>query len=258
MIGVCTSVPAYRVAAVELPLSVRLVASAERAIVVVPGDRRWAQTACAVLEDGAAAVVIADPDAVDIDECIRLQEAADGRPIVIDRPMLRADLVEVASAHISPPNYAAVDVAAVAGCRSAGIRDAAGWMRVLLGGPCEVLEVDRTGSAVLALLQRANGMVPGALTATTITGADEGPWIRAVAVAPTRVEVVIDEADAQASVDVATREGVLRAPRLFETHQRVSLRRAVHALSTAAQPVTDLADLRADDAVAEALRQERR
>ncbi|GEK87404.1 hypothetical protein [Microbacterium aerolatum] len=253
MIGVCTSIPAYRVAVAELPSSVKLVPNVADSITVVPGDRRWAQSARSAFEGGAAAVIVANPGFVDPDECLRLHDAAGRRPIVVDRPMLRADLVETASAHASSPSYAAVDVAAMAGRRSEAVRDAAGWIRVLLGGPCEVREAGRTGSAVLALLQCADDGAPGALTATTIEGADEGPWIRVLAVAATRIEVAIDEADAQMTVEVTTAEGVLRTPRPFETHERLSLRRALHALSAGGQPVTDLAELRADDAVAEGL-----
>lgn len=248
MIGVCSNMRAYRVATAELPLSARLVSRVEGAIVVVQGDHRWAQVAITAFDGGAAAVIISDPGSVDDDQCAGLQEAALGRPIIVDRPLLRADLAETASAHLPLPNYVAVDLAAAPGRRALATREAVGWMRVLAGGRCEVQSAYRTPSAGLVLVQRMDAAVSGVLTSTTLAGADEGAWIRAVAVAETRVEVVIDEADARASVDVATVDGVLRMARRFETSERLSLRRAIAAVSSS-DAVTDLADLRADASV---------
>lgn len=252
MIGVCTSIPSYRVAAAELPSSVRTVSRVDGAVAVLQGDRGWALAARTAMESGAVAVVIACPEVVDIDECSGLQEAAGERPIVIDRPMLRADLVNTASVHVASPSYAAVEVAAGAGRLSSAIRDAAGWVRVLLGGPCGPPVIGRTGSAAIALLQSADGGAPGALTVTTTAANGQGPWMRATAVASTRVEVVVDEADGRASIEVARADGILRLPRRFETPERLALRRAIEAVVSPAS-VTDLAELRADAVIAQAL-----
>ena len=253
MIGVCSNVPGYRIATAELPLRARLTSSAAGAMVAIQGDRRWVQAARAALASDAAGVIISDPGPFDVDDCAELEDSAAGRPIIVDRPLLRADVIESAVARMLP-SYVAVDVAAAAGRRARTAREAVGWMRVLTGGRCEVLSVDRTASAGLMLVQRTDAAVFGALTATTITGADEGAWIRALAVAETRVEVLVDEANARASVDVAAADGVLQLPRRFETHERLSLRRAIAALASS-DPVTDLADLRADAAAAGLLRE---
>lgn len=249
MIGVCASIGAYRIAAAELPLSTRLTAEVADAIVVIGGDRRWERSAHAAFDDGAAAVIVSDPSAVDDDECRRLEEVADGRPIIVDRPLLRTDLARTASVAGTPPHYVAVDLAVASARRALVIREAAGWMRVLVGGRYDVQRVDSTAFSRLALVQREDTTVTGVLTATTIDGADEGAWIRAVSVAETRVEVVIDEAGARKSVEIATADGVRRAAPNFEANERLTLRRALDAVATV-QTATDLAELRSDAAVA--------
>lgn len=251
MIGVSATVAGYRVAAAELPQSVRLVSHAADAIVVVPGSHRWLQTACAAFAADAAGVIVSDPGPFDERDVADLQDAAAGRPVIVDRPLLRADVIASVMAE-GAPSYATVEVATARRRRTAVVRDAAGWMRVLLGGRCDAVSADRTASAVLALLQSEGAGGPGTLTATTIAGTDEGAWIRAVAVAATRIEVVVDEADSRASVEVATEDGVRRAARRFESHERLSLRRAIEALASGDHS-TDLADLRADDVVAHAV-----
>lgn len=252
MIGVFSDVPGYDVAVAELPLSTGPTSRTEGAIVVVQGNRRWVQAARAALVADAAAVVVSDPEAFADDDCVELERVAAGRPIIVDRPLLRADVVASAVAQGVMAHYVSVDVAAAAGRRASVTREAIGWMRVLAGGTCEVQGFEKASSVCLALVQRVDAAIAGALTASTITGADEGAWIRAVAVADSRVEVLVDEADARATVEVVGVDGVLRLPRRFESHERQSLRRAMQAVASSSV-VTDLADLRADAVIAHQL-----
>jgi len=257
MIGVRADLPRYRIAVAELPLSASLASHAEGAIVVVAGSGRWVQAARAALAADAAAVIVSNPGAFMDDDCAELLRTAGDRPIIVDRPLLRADVVASAVAQDATAHYVTVEVAAAPGRRDAVMREAVGWMRVLAGGACEVRGVDWTSSARLGLVQRVDGVVVGALTVSTITGADEGAWIRAVAVADSRVEVLVDEADARASVEIATADGVLRVPRRFEARERVALRRAIEAAGSS-NAVADLADLRADAAIAHRLADKQR
>lgn len=252
MIGVYTGIFEYRVAVAELPRSARLASSSRGAIVVVPGDRRWANRVGDAFDAGAVAVVVANPGFVGVDDCDAVSDVAQGRPVIIDRPLLRVDLAATAAEHGTSPSYVAVDVAAAAGHVRA-LHVAAGWMRVLAGGVCDVQRVDRSAAAVLLLGQREGSAIPTVLTATTLAGADEGLWLRGVATAASRVEVEVDAAHGSAAVTVASQRGELRVPRRFESSERLSLRRAIDALASGS-PVSDVTELRQDAAVAAAVR----
>ena len=91
MIDVFAPAGAYRGAIAELPLSARAAESASGAIVVVPGGNDWVDAVREAVENGALAVVVADPAAAPTAEVRRLAEGT-RIPVIVERPLLRADV----------------------------------------------------------------------------------------------------------------------------------------------------------------------
>ncbi|MFT4215148.1 MAG: hypothetical protein QM622_10290 [Microbacterium sp.] len=229
MIGVWTTLPAYRAVAAELPLSTRSADSPAGAVVVVGGGGGSDIAA-------AAAVVLVDP----------VPGAAptvpDGPPVIVDRVWLRSDVA--AAAGICDAAVFTAECAAAAGELAGVVRDAIGWLRQLADAPLTLESVHAVGGSAMALLRA--GERPATLTVRTIADRAARPRLRVLAAGASRTEVVVDGQDA--TVVVTTQGGAQRMPVLPESRQRLALRRALEAVALRGQgDPGDLAELRHDD-----------
>ena len=252
-VAVSTTLQPYRVAAAELPQSVRLAGDPSGAVVAIGGER-WTDAAERAIRAGAAAVVVRRPGAAPLDDLARLAELA--IPIVLDRPLLRADAVVAARAALDgagPFATATVECHAPSRALRDALRDAVGWTRVLLGADPRVSSSCFDGSASggrgLALLE-APGGIPASVIAAATPGAPPLGRVRAMRLGETLVEFDGDEH--QQRIEVADAAGRRVLPRLFESPERVALRRAVAAV-LAGQATRHVAEFAHDDALAVAL-----
>lgn len=239
MIGVSGATERYATAVAALPLRARAVEDARGAVVIVDGSPGWAQRSLTALEHGAAALIVAHPVAAGEQEIAALAATATASPIVLDRPWLRADVVEDAAVH-DAARHVTADVVAVPAELTALVREAIGWLRVLAGGDLELRAAAALPHGLLALLEDPVSGRAATVTASALIGRG-GARLRAHAVGETRVEVDLDAATDARSVCTATSDGLLQHPRRRESGERLALRRVIDALSDGALP----ADLRA-------------
>lgn len=247
MIGVSGSSPRYLTAVAGLPLRTQVVDDVRGAVMIVEGSPGWPHRSLAALHDGAAALIIAHPVAVDDEEIVALASLAGRAPIVLDRPRLRADVVADATA-TDAARHVTADAVAVASELSAVVRDAIGWLRVLAGGELELRSAASLPHGVLALFEASASGRAATLTASALSGRG-GARLRAHAVGETRVEVDLDAATDARSVQVIGVDGGLHRPRRHESSERLALRRTVDALASATLP-GDLREFRHDCALA--------
>lgn len=240
MTDVVAPAGAYRAAIAELPLRTTLVARAAGAVVVVPGEAGWVDAGIAAASAGAVAIVVADPVFTPAADVRRLAEA--GIPVVVERTMLRADVVEdarrtwVGGTGWTAPRAAVVDGGAPPAQLPVVVRDALGWLRVLSGDRLSLVAV-RGG---LALLETGAG-----IASTLSVVATERPrgWIKALALGEIVTEVDVDSRGTR--LVTATAAGRLVAPTRFESSERLAVRRALAAVEAGERP-EDLVDLAAD------------
>jgi len=244
VIRVIAGTDAYRIAIAELPVSARASDDAAGAVVVVGGDRDWCAGARAASRAGAAAVVVSRPARVDADAVRALLADVGELPVLIERPWLRPDAIADVLAgrrvdgDAEPPSLVAVDCVASASAFDPVLRDAVGWLRVLSGGPPN-LRATSEGLAHFDALQPDSA--PAVLTAVRVL--DGGDRLHVHALGALRSEV--DASEAGAAVSTTTARGRVVAPERRESHERLTLRRAIEAAETGA-PTTDLAELAAD------------
>lgn len=238
VVGVVDPTGRYHAAVAELPLSTRSAERVPGALVVIPGTAGWTDAALAASETGAAALVVAEPEFVPAAE---LRSLAQGLhiPLIIERPLLRADVAKDAIDRRAgeSPRVLAVDGGAGAAGLLSVTRDAVGWLRVLAGGGLAVASSD----GALALLQTEAG-IAGTLT-VTVTARPGPGWIRAHALGETITDVEIDGRAAR--VTTASAVGRLTSPTRFESSERLALRRAVAVLADRDRS-DDLGELLAD------------
>ncbi|MCR2808548.1 MULTISPECIES: hypothetical protein [unclassified Microbacterium] len=240
MIGVLAPAGAYRVALAELPRRTRLVDRADGAVVVLPGDPGWVEAGLAATAAGARALVVADPAFAPAADIHLLVSA--GIPVVVERPLLRADAAgDARDAGSDPPRTVVADGAAPAAQLRCLLRDAMGWLRVLSGAPLRLAAAD----GALALLETSAG-ITASLTVVGSAGARR--WIRAHALAEAATEVQV--VDGRTTVARITDAGRLIAPARFESSERLAVRRALDALDHHRRPA-DLDELVADTALAD-------
>ena len=252
-VALFTSLQPYRVAAAELPRSVRLTSDPSGAVAAVGGER-WTDAVEQIVRAGAEAVVVRRPGAARREDLARLAEL--GIPIVLDRPLARADALLAAHAAIDgAPPFATVVVECHAPTRALrdALRDAVAWTRVLVGGAVRATspssEGMSPGGGALALLQAPGGVAVSLLAATS-PGSPPLGRVRATGLGETLVEFDGDEQQLRIVVGDATGHRVL--PRLFEAPERVALRRATAALTGGEVP-NDLEDFAHDEALAAVL-----
>ncbi|WP_439592898.1 hypothetical protein [Microbacterium sp.] len=230
----------YRAAVAELPLTAQLAERAAGAVVVVTGVE-WVDAAFAAAEAGAAALIVADPAVAPADDLRRLGQRI-VVPVVVERPLLRPDLAAqaVRGRGDDMPRVITVDAVAGAARRAVVVRDAVGWIRALAGDDLDV----RSAAGGLALLETSAGIAATLSVAATSRG--EG-WIRARALGEVRTEVEVTGRDGRLATSSSA--GRLRAPGLFESSERLALRRAIEAADSGERSA-DLAELLADSLLA--------
>lgn len=246
-VRVVATLPEYRVAVAGLPHRAEASVDPNGAIVVVDGGERWWDAAAGAVDDGARAVLIVAPGHAPADEIDALAARSDV-PVLVHRPRLRHDLVAGALAARS----GAAPRVVVAECRAepadlpALVRDAVGWLRVLVGRP---VDVAATGGAVI--LRAAGGAHPvGTLLATASTAG--GPVLRVRALGETTTELELDDASGRRELITSTAAGRTSAPALHESGPRAALRRTLDLLGVGG-PFADLTDLRHDATAADLL-----
>lgn len=244
----------YAAATAELPLSARRSPERRGAVVVVSGRAGWAARVAEAAADGARAIVLRDPEPGHGSDLAATLDAPPSVAIVVDRPLLRSDLVDdVRRSGTRAPAAVQVECSGSEAEFSTVARDALGWARVLAGGPLRLASTRSTARGFTALLtgpadDRSVGVAVSIL-ATRRPGT--APWIRAIAVGAERTEVTIDLARGSAVVESATEAGRVIHPTRWESAERVVLRRALDALETGSVPA-ELAELQLDTAVATA------
>ncbi|KJL42914.1 hypothetical protein [Microbacterium trichothecenolyticum] len=246
-----TDLDAYRIAVAELPESAVASLGMEGAVTVVSGGGAWWAVASDAITAGAAAVVVAQPAVAPSEALDALASLAGATPVIVQRPLLRADVVAAVGASIQKlpaPGALAVECHAPARTLGPALRDAIGWARVIAGAPLAPGVTESWGGRVLALLESARGSAVS-IVAAAQPGAPSLGRARITSIAQARVEVDAD-LDTVACVTDAAGRSIL--PALFESPERVALRRAIAAVR-AAEPLSDLADLRHDTALAAAL-----
>lgn len=245
MTGVVASAGPYRAAIAELPLSTRVVDGAMGAIVVVSGSTRWVHAALVAAAAGAVAVVVSDPAFVPTEELRRL-DATIRVPVIVARPLLRPDVVRAAleAREGAVPRVLAVDGGAAPGTTATLMRDAIGWLRLFAPGGLTVIR----GDGALALLG-AGDDIAATLSIASTARAGEG-WIHLQVLGETVTDIDVEGRSAR--VVTSTRAGTMLAPALFESSERLALRRALGALHSPAESA-DIRDLIADTEVAERL-----
>lgn len=247
MIPVYTAVARYRAGVAELPLSTARADSPVGAVVVLPGAAGWIDEVRAAVAAGARGVIVTDPAIAPAGD-VRALAASVGVPVIIERPLLRADVAADAFSE-GTPAIVVVDGAATPGSLDALARDAVGWARTLLAGtqPDGALTVVEAGDG-LALLQTDAGV--GATVAVVATDRPGTGWLRATALGDPLVEVEVE--GARARVTHSTSTGRRVAPERYEASARVALRRILAAVAGDPAPV-DLALLADDTAISGAM-----
>lgn len=234
--------------AAELPLATRPVDRPEGAIAIV-GGQTWTADARAALEDGAAALLITEPDMVDPRETLALDDEVRrrGRAAVVERRRLEMVAVE-------PTPEAVAMVAECVGRDSeigGVLRDALGWVRRLAGADPEIVAVDVTPRGSLAQLRVAGASA--SVLVDVSTGVEPGGFLRVTALGLSRVEVVVDLAARTARATVGSESGIGRRPAVYEAPRRVALRRLLTALEESRE-APDLAELGTDETLARTIR----
>lgn len=252
VLGVFTELPSYIAAVAELPASAKRVDGTRGSVVVVPGSGNWWEGLLAAREEGAAAVVVAEP-AVLPREVLDGDGWPGGIPVIIERPRLRPDVV--ADALRAREGNAAVlvivECAAPAPVLEEVVRDGLGWARFLAGGPLALSSATATAHGRMALLDGpgGDGGTPSvSLLATVAGGFHAGGLLQVLGLGEVRTEVLVDQPAVLTRVETSGAEGTLRAPERYEGSARVALRRARQACLSG-EPVHDLDELLGDIAL---------
>lgn len=258
-VGVCTASPSYLTAAAGLPLSAVLASDVRGAVAVIPGSGNWWQGLLAARDQGAAAVVIADPKMLPGEslDARSWQGPAADIPVVVERPRLRPDLVSdsVGARRGRPARIITVECAAPVAGLDEVIRDGVGWVRSLAQGPVALVAGRSTAQGRMALLDAAaaeGGSRPATLLGTVLSGPDGGGLLQVLALGEVRTELVLDEPAGLVRLETSTADGTMRAPQRYESSPRLALRRAIEALSLG-ESVADLEELMEDMSLAREL-----
>lgn len=243
-VRVVAAIEEYRAAAEGLPFTAELVDRPAGALVVIDGRREWWLGAEEAAAAGASAVLIVEPVDARARDIAELAERLEV-PAIVSRARLRHDLVTAAIARRggAVPRVLVAECAAERVQLPAMVRDAVGWLRELSGAPLRVASASMSGIGGAAMVRVQDTGLVGSLV---ITAANLGGGVlRVQALGETRTEVEIDEPMSKVSLSTSTGEGRLVDPVLFETPERATLRRALHAAAER-RATRDLLDLRHD------------
>lgn len=253
MIAVCGGGARYRAAIAELAATARTASDPREAVCVV-GGARWWEDARAVLDAGAAALVIEHPVTAPRDALARIETLAGTRPIIAERRHLRDDVI----AGLLPNQLRALAVEAVSGDDLELLRDVLGWIRVLARGTVRIAAAEVTAGRVLAALGTRMPDAPRApsqelhvaLALTRHETADV--WARITGIGADRLEIVVTSSPRSPMVTLATSQGRTLVTRPREGGARRALQRAAAALDDGSD-CRDIDQFRADDECARAL-----
>ncbi|WP_173921645.1 hypothetical protein [Agromyces sp. Marseille-P2726] len=250
-IGVVAELDEYRAAVDGLPARATLVDRLAGAVVVVDGRGDWWQPAEAAAAAGASGLVVDDPGEVPRTALGELAERI-GVPVVVHRPLLRADLAAAAVAQrggVAPRVFAA-ECAGESVQLVGAVRDALGWLRELSDASLRVVTatVSPTGGTALVRAE-GTGLVGSLIITQARLG---GAIVRVQALGETGTEVELDAPMGRLTLTTTTSRGRLIEPALFEAGERSALRRAIDAV-TGGGAIRDLEDLRHDAEAASAV-----
>ncbi len=220
----------YIAAIAELPLSAYRSSRVAGSIVVLSGGVGWSNHLAGAVTDGALEIVVSDPHTDDADEIFAALASLPEVSIVVDRPLLRSDLVDdVRQFGTSAPILVQVECSGSGAEFATVARDALGWARVLAGGQPELTSSRSTPRGFSALLTVPASVRSPQIYVTVLATRRQGtaPWIRAVALGTERIEVTIDLARRSAIVARAAESGRTVQPTRWESAERVVLRRAL-------------------------------
>jgi hypothetical protein len=223
------------------------------AVAVIPGSGNWWAGLLDARDEGAAAVVIADPAALPR-EIFDAGMWAGGIPVVVDRPGLRTDMVAdaVEARRGTLPRVVTVECAAPAALLGAVIRDGLGWARSLGGSPLTLRAGMAAAQGSMALLDSpvaGGSRLPSTMVGTVLGETAGGGLLQIRALGEVRTEVAIDHAAGRVKLETSTAEGALTAPERYEAPARLALRRAIEATSSGRE-VADLQELLEDQRLA--------
>ncbi|MFB2580235.1 hypothetical protein ACEXQD_03215 [Herbiconiux sp. P15] len=233
-------------------------------VVVIDGRQAWTARVLDAVAAGAVGIVVADPAVAHADELAHVQRALRGIPVVLDRPLLRADsAVEAAdrAAGLAAVSLITASCASPAAQFDRTVCDTAGWLRVLAGAPVHPSVLRGRGGGVLLAADAGpaeGGAGPLALTARILSESVAAPRLRVTAIGVVRTEVSVT-AGRPAVVRQDDERGTSFAATRFEDRRRLALRRAIAAVAgrgdhEASHALRDLADFAADSAIALAVR----
>lgn len=252
-LGVFTRLPSYLGAAAGLSAALIPAGEPDGAVVVVPGSGDWLQGMLAARNQGAAAVIIADPRVLP-------RENPDAGcwpgdiPVVVDRPRLRPDVVAdaVQARRGHQARAITVECAAPAAELEAVVSDGFGWVRSLGEGPLALRAAGGASLGLIALMdvQSAGASLPATFAGTALGGGrGPGGLLQVLALGEVRTEVVVDQPAGSVRVETSTADGILKAAERYESPARLALRRALDSWRSG-DPAADLEELLADQALA--------
>lgn len=252
-IPVRSSLTSYRAAVAARALSTRPASVGEPALEVIDGAGRWWERLHEGLRGDALAFLIANPIEAPPDRIAALSERAQSRPVIVERPLLRADIAEAAhrARDSSQPLMVVVECSAGSLHLPVVTRDAVGWIRILTGGCLDVRTSLRTATTCVAhLAPRGKPGPPAVLTANRVDAQETAAFLSAIALGERRVEVTIDSVSGRTTVSTFTAAGRQVSLPRYEESARLSIRRAVEAVAAGSFPA-DLDELLSDSRAAE-------
>lgn len=236
---------AFDAALAQLPDRVERAEQPGGSILVLDGRRERPERVEALLAERPLGVILRHPAAASPVVVDRL--AADGLPVITDRPLLRADdSAGVGGAHV---RHLVIDALAARADVRSTLVDAIGWARVIVGPGLTVRANARTRESLLVALESPSGIAI-ALSSTRLAAAI-GPAVTVDGLGERRIGVRIDRAAGVREVAVHDEDGIHTAAERYESSERLALRRALDAV--AGDRVDDLAGLVHDRALADQL-----
>ena len=243
---------AYSAALAGLPLRAREADLPAGAVAVV-GGKDGGRAAFDALAAGATGLIITASSSLSA-AAARLIAAAGSVPVIVDRPLLRPDLVEqaIAGREGAAALVATAELRATGADAEGALRDAIGWSRALAGDSFGVVAAGGTPARFGALLESVVRRIPLVLTVTKATRPAGSPELHLAVLGETRSEVRLDPAAGIARVVTVDADGERIAAARREAGERLALRRCLDAVEQGVR-TDDLAELAADAETTERL-----
>lgn len=246
---VFSSLERYRGAIGELPETTTAASSPQGAIVVVDGAGAWWDDCLRAAASGAVGIVVSAPGPAPTSALDRLT----GLPIVLERPLVRADVASDLASDLADGRPAAsalvVECHAPRPALAGALRDALAWAAVFAAAPLKLHTATFSGARGMALID-VGDEASVALVVGASAGAPRSGRLRVTSLGETRRELEVDGGETRFAVtDAASRR---LAPTRFERPERLALRRLAAAVEAGVIP-DDLAGYARDSALAEAI-----